>query len=110
MFLFCILIFKLFNAFTFENVFQCNGCIKTCTSDEIDCYVIDNNAYIVIAQNVNHTGKFFGDHQGDVMAAMVEKSFFQAINVYDYQALCREEVDDSSDAQALLHVSPNGKK
>lgn len=59
----------------------------------------------MIAQNVNHTGKFFGEYQGDVMSAMVEKNYFQAIDVFDYQALCRIDVDDSSDAQSLLHVS-----
>ncbi|XP_053958042.1 voltage-dependent calcium channel subunit alpha-2/delta-3 [Anastrepha ludens] len=89
--------------FNITSVDNCHGCIKTCLSDEIECYVIDNNAYIVIAQKENHTGKFFGEYQGDVMQAMVDKNFFQAINVYDYQALCREEVDDSSDAQSLLH-------
>ncbi|XP_067621341.1 voltage-dependent calcium channel subunit alpha-2/delta-3 [Eurosta solidaginis] len=89
--------------FNITSVDNCNGCIKTCASDEIECYVIDNNAYIIIAQNVNHTGKFFGEYQGDVMEAMTEKKFFQAISVYDYQALCREEVDESNYAQSLLH-------
>lgn len=84
---------------------QCNGCIKTCNSDELECYVIDNNAYIVLARNVNHTGKFFGEYQGDVMEAMVQLEYFQSIDVYDYQSLCVDEDAKLSDGNDLLHVS-----
>lgn len=91
-------------------VAQCNGCIKTCNSDEFECYVIDNNAYIVLARNVNHTGKFFGEYQGDVMEAMVELEYYQSIDVYDYQSLCVDEDAKLSDGNNLLHVSILKKK
>lgn len=73
----------------------------------MDCVVIDNNAYIVISQNMNATGKFFGEFHGDVMSAMVEKGIFLSIDVYDYQEQCKEETKTNSDAHGLLHVRQN---
>lgn len=81
--------------------------MKTCDSDENECYVIDNNAYIILSRNVNHTGKFFGEYQGDVMLAMVEKGIFQTIDIYDYQALCPKERSQQNDGNEILHVSYN---
>lgn len=84
---------------------QCNGCIKTCLDDQHECYVIDHNGYIVISYNVNHTGTFFGEHHGDVMATLVEKEIYLAIKVFDYQALCKEKEEVSSSfAYPRMHV------
>lgn len=79
--------------------------MKTCNTDEHECYVVDNNAYVVLSENLNDTGRFFGEIEGAVMDAMVEKNIFKSIDVYDYQALCKEDVESSSDAHSLLHVS-----
>ncbi|KAM8715263.1 hypothetical protein ACLKA7_002333 [Drosophila subpalustris] len=89
--------------FNITAVDNCNNCLPICTDDDVDCVVIDNNAYIVVGQNVNTTGKFFGEFHGDVMAAMVQKGIFQSIEVYDFQALCKEEPKTNSDAHSLLH-------
>lgn len=59
----------------------------------------------MLARNVNHTGKFFGEYQGDVMLAMVEKGIYQSIEVYDYQALCPTGPDQNSEGNILAHVS-----
>ncbi|KAL9929271.1 ca[2+] channel Muscle-specific alpha2/delta subunit [Glossina fuscipes fuscipes] len=105
----CVVGFQFSHALMLERFFNitsidnCNGCIKTCDSDENECYVIDNNAYIMLARNVNHTGKFFGEYQGDVMLAMVEKEIFQSIEVYDYQALCPTGSDQNSEGNILGH-------
>ncbi|XP_060667077.1 voltage-dependent calcium channel subunit alpha-2/delta-3 [Drosophila nasuta] len=89
--------------FNITAVDNCNNCLPICTDDDVDCVVIDNNAYIVVGQNLNTTGKFFGEFHGDVMAAMVEKGIFQSIEVYDFQALCKEEPTSPSDGHSLLH-------
>ncbi|XP_037825426.1 voltage-dependent calcium channel subunit alpha-2/delta-3 [Lucilia sericata] len=91
---------RFFNITSTDN---CDGCIKTCNSDEFECYVIDNNAYIILARNVNHTGKFFGEFQGDVMEAMVQLEVYQSIDVYDYQSLCVDEDAKQSDGSNLMH-------
>ncbi|KAL5289197.1 CACNA2D4.2 family protein [Megaselia abdita] len=79
----------------------CNGCIPTCNSDDVSCYVIDSNAYVLLSDSNNDTGKFFGDIAGAVMEAMVEKELFKQIEVYDYQALCKVEENDGSFASIL---------
>uniref|UniRef100_A0A1A9WBW9 VWFA domain-containing protein n=1 Tax=Glossina brevipalpis TaxID=37001 RepID=A0A1A9WBW9_9MUSC len=104
----CVVGFQFSHALMLERFFNitsvdnCNGCIKTCDSDENECYVIDNNAYIILARNVNHTGKFFGEYQGDVMLAMLEKEIFQSIEVYDYQALCPTGPDQNT--FTVIHI------
>ncbi|XP_023032149.1 voltage-dependent calcium channel subunit alpha-2/delta-3 [Drosophila willistoni] len=82
---------------------HCNKCMPICTDDDVDCVVIDNNAYIVIGQNINTTGKFFGEIHGDVMTVMVEKEIFQSIDVYDYQQQCKEDPPAPDSGHNLLH-------
>lgn len=89
--------------FNITAVDNCNNCLPICTDDDIDCVVIDNNAYIVVGQNVNTTGKFFGEFHGDVMAAMVQKGIFLSIDVYDFQAQCKDDPKKNSDGHSLLH-------
>lgn len=90
--------------------FQCNGCYDTCSSDELDCYVIDHNGYVVLSEIKNDTGKFFGELQGGstgaIMAAMVELNIFREIVVFDLQALCFKEVQVASEGvMDLMNVS-----
>lgn len=73
-----------------------------CDSEDIDCYVIDNNGYIVVSENLNETGRFFGKVNGGVMEAMVQNGTFQRIVVYDWQALCSVTEEVSSDAHIML--------
>ncbi|EDW03637.1 GH10400 [Drosophila grimshawi] len=105
----CVVGFQFSHARMWERFFNitaednCNNCLPICTDDDVDCVVIDNNAYIVVGQNINTTGKFFGEFHGDVMAAMVQKGIFQSIEVYDYQELCKVEATTPSDGHSLLH-------
>ncbi|XP_064542057.1 voltage-dependent calcium channel subunit alpha-2/delta-3 isoform X1 [Drosophila montana] len=105
----CVVGFQFSHARMWERFFNitavdnCNNCLPICTDDDVDCSVIDNNAYIVVGQNINTTGKFFGEFHGDVMAAMVQKGIFKSIEVYDYQGLCKVEPTTPSDAHSLLH-------
>ncbi len=98
------LIFAKFNS-------QCNDCIKSCGSDEQDCYVLDNNGYILISEdNSNDTGRFFGEIEGSIMEVMVREGVFRRITVYDYQGLCKNETrgnETNSDGSAsgLISVS-----
>lgn len=84
--------------------FQCDGCIRTCDHDLSDCYVIDNNGYIILSERDNDTGKFFGQVEGTVMQALVDMEIFQLITLYDLQALCSKEVPVESDG-SILSVS-----
>lgn len=59
-----------------------------CAHVWIDCYLIDQNGYIVISEAHNDTGSFLGVVEGAVMKSMVVQGFFKAVEIYDYQALC----------------------
>lgn len=95
------LILETFSKFKF---FQCDDCIKTCDSDEQDCFVIDNNGYIVIAENRNDTGKFFGQVEGAIMESMVESGIYKELTVYDLQGLCFDTIKISSDCSTFMTV------
>ncbi|XP_045481988.1 voltage-dependent calcium channel subunit alpha-2/delta-3 isoform X2 [Harmonia axyridis] len=68
----------------------CSGssCNKTCTSDKLDCYILDNNGFIIISENPEHTGRFFGQIDGTIMDSLVQDRIYKKLPVYDYQGVC----------------------
>ncbi|XP_049817631.1 voltage-dependent calcium channel subunit alpha-2/delta-3 isoform X1 [Aethina tumida] len=70
---------------------KCTGtsvCRNTCASDKLDCYVLDNNGFIIISENNHHTGRFFGQIDGTIMDSLVQDRIYKKIAVYDYQGSC----------------------
>ncbi|KAL9902927.1 voltage-dependent calcium channel subunit alpha-2/delta-3 isoform X2 [Glossina fuscipes] len=61
-----------------------NGCLM----DDKDCYVLDNNGFIIISPSRHETGMFFGEVNGAIMHRLVEENVFKKVTVYDYQAVC----------------------
>lgn len=71
--------------------FQCTGtsaCHKTCANEELDCYILDNNGFIIISENNDHTGRFFGQIDGTIMDSLVQDRIYKKVPVYDYQGAC----------------------
>lgn len=60
-----------------------------CDNDIHACYVIDNNGYIILSNDSDDTGRFFGEVEAYTMHTLVELEIFKAITVYDYQAVCK---------------------
>jgi hypothetical protein len=62
---------------------------------------------VVLAENKNLTGQFFGDVDGAVMDALrTDGAVFRKVPMFDYQGLCTdEEVIDSSSANVFQTVS-----
>ncbi|XP_026677995.1 voltage-dependent calcium channel subunit alpha-2/delta-4-like [Diaphorina citri] len=83
----------------------CRDCMESCTSDELDCYVIDGNGYVIISEEHEHTGLFFGEMEGAIMESMVAKNIFRKIRMFDYQAMCYKHVNSTSSASFLANVS-----
>ncbi|XP_055595759.1 voltage-dependent calcium channel subunit alpha-2/delta-3 [Uranotaenia lowii] len=81
----------------------CDGCIETCASESRDCYVIDNNGYVVLSESSNDTGRFFGEVEGAVMQSMVDNELFYMITVFDLQGLCDEEKVVENAALSIMH-------
>lgn len=84
-------VFIFVNFFIYFNWFllsQCKNCLQ-CDNDIYDCYVIDNNGYIILSNNSDDTGRFFGEVQAKAMKTLVDLQIFKAITVYDFQAVCK---------------------
>ncbi|XP_017785728.1 PREDICTED: voltage-dependent calcium channel subunit alpha-2/delta-3 isoform X2 [Nicrophorus vespilloides] len=65
-----------------------SACKKTCASEELDCYILDNNGFIIISENHDHTGRFFGQIDGTIMDSLVQDRIYKKVPVYDYQGAC----------------------
>ena len=79
-------------------------CAKTCKSKDLECYVIDNNGFIVVSEQRENTGKFFGEVDGTIFDGLIQHKIFRPIQIYDYQAICLEMADDGSAASMMLTV------
>lgn len=66
--------------------------LMNCSHNWIDCYLLDQNGYVVISEAHNDTGQFMGTQEGAVMKSMVGQGLYNPVEIYDYQAWCREVV------------------
>ncbi|KAL3978287.1 homeodomain interacting protein kinase [Sarotherodon galilaeus] len=76
-------------------------CSISCDNEDINCYLIDNNGFILVTEEQSQTGLFFGEVEGAVMNKLLQMGFFKRITLYDYQALCREYAGSSDSARTL---------
>jgi voltage-dependent calcium channel alpha-2/delta-3 len=85
---------------------QAAGCPTcTCSSDELTCYILDNNGFIVASEDISKTGNFFGEVEGNVMNILVNEKVFRKIHIIDYQALCVHANERTNHASFLTTVS-----
>lgn len=57
-------------------------------NDSIDCLLVDNNGFIVVGEELPHIGRSLVDYDERLMASLVERKVFHAIQITDYQAIC----------------------
>lgn len=79
-------------------------CEQTCAHDELECFVIDNDGYVIAGPADVPTGKFFGESRSILMQKLVEEKVFKMITIYDYQAVCFQSKDGGNPANTLLTV------
>ncbi|XP_032307102.1 voltage-dependent calcium channel subunit alpha-2/delta-3 isoform X8 [Drosophila ananassae] len=86
---------------------------NACAMDDKDCYILDNNGYVVISTRVHETGRFFGEVNGAIMKRLLEENVYKRVIVYDYQAVCFKSKNDNNASSMLLspfiHVLRLGK-
>lgn len=69
-----------------------------CSRDSIDCYLLDQNGYVVISEaHKGETGQFMGTQEGAIMESMIGQGLYNPVEIYDYQAWCYEIVSISND-------------
>ncbi|KAK2184995.1 hypothetical protein NP493_248g03021 [Ridgeia piscesae] len=88
-------------------------CNLTCESAELDCYLLDNNGFVVLSENQGEIGKFFGELDATLMKALIiddddgtstpGRGVFERVEVVDYQALCAIWKRGSSAASSLVY-------
>uniref|UniRef100_A0AAY4CLL5 VWFA domain-containing protein n=1 Tax=Denticeps clupeoides TaxID=299321 RepID=A0AAY4CLL5_9TELE len=69
---------------------------------DINCYIVDNNGFIIVSKDRADAGRFFGEVDGSVMAQLLKSGLFKRIALYDYQAMCKTAHHHSSSARPLL--------
>lgn len=58
---------------------------------EEQCYILDDNAYILSDPDAEHTGKFFGSVEKKLMHILIDDKIYEPIKIYDYQAVCYDD-------------------
>eukprot|EP00073_Rattus_norvegicus_P053182 XP_017455566.1 PREDICTED: voltage-dependent calcium channel subunit alpha-2/delta-3 isoform X2 [Rattus norvegicus] len=77
-------------------------CSISCDDETVNCYLIDNNGFILVSEDYTQTGDFFGEVEGAVMNKLLTMGSFKRITLYDYQAMCRANKESSDSAHGLL--------
>ncbi|PKU37973.1 voltage-dependent calcium channel subunit alpha-2 delta-4 [Limosa lapponica baueri] len=68
----------------------------------LNCFLIDNNGFILVSKRPAETGKFFGAVDGSVMTQLINTGMFRRVTMYDYQAMCKVPYHHHSGARPLL--------
>ncbi|XP_055682494.1 voltage-dependent calcium channel subunit alpha-2/delta-3 [Lutzomyia longipalpis] len=79
-------------------------CGKTCANDELDCYLLDNHGFVLLSEDSEHTGRFFGQIDGTIMDSLVQDRIYRRVPLMDYQGACSDR--DSSFTAAGPQVKP----
>ncbi|XP_011505045.1 PREDICTED: voltage-dependent calcium channel subunit alpha-2/delta-4 [Ceratosolen solmsi marchali] len=88
-----------------SSCFGTDVCKKNCASDELDCYILDNNGFTIFSEKHEHTGKFFGDIDGTIMDSLVQDKIFRKVSVVDYQGICSPQSSRVSAAPKVWSYS-----
>ncbi|XP_062707159.1 voltage-dependent calcium channel subunit alpha-2/delta-4 isoform X3 [Aedes albopictus] len=81
---------KHFNMITSSCIGTGSSCKKNCASDELDCYLLDDNGFVILSERNEHTGKFFGQIDGTIMDSLVQDRIYRRIAFMDYQGICSD--------------------
>ncbi|KAB1254416.1 Voltage-dependent calcium channel subunit alpha-2/delta-4 [Camelus dromedarius] len=75
-----------------------------CGGADLDCFVVDNNGFILISERPQEMGRFLGEVDGALVTQLLGMGVFSQVTMYDYQAMCRPASHHHSASQPL--VSP----
>ncbi|CAN7946912.1 unnamed protein product, partial [Ixodes hexagonus] len=54
----------------------------------LDCFLLDNNGFVIVSSNRTQVGKFFGEVDNTLFISMVKYNVYKRVRIYDYQAIC----------------------
>ncbi|XP_077546416.1 voltage-dependent calcium channel subunit alpha-2/delta-3-like isoform X2 [Haemaphysalis longicornis] len=73
-------------------------CLYTCGNEALDCFLLDNNGFVIVSSNRTQVGKFFGEIDDTLFISMVKYNVYKRVRIYDYQAICKDKVVPSGPA------------
>lgn len=73
-----------------------------CSHNWTNCYLLDQNGYVVISKANKTSGQFMGTQEGAVMNSMVHQGLYNPVEIYDYQAWCEEVVSNIRPASSRI--------
>ncbi|KAM9753047.1 voltage-dependent calcium channel subunit alpha-2/delta-4-like isoform 1-T1 [Menidia menidia] len=77
-------------------------CPLSCESSDLNCFLVDNNGFIVLSKDRNEIGRFFGEVDGSIMASLIKMGMYKKVSLFDYQAMCKNSHHHASSARPLL--------
>ncbi|CAJ1055922.1 voltage-dependent calcium channel subunit alpha-2/delta-4-like [Xyrichtys novacula] len=77
-------------------------CPLNCESFDLNCFVVDNNGFVLLSKERSEVGKFFGAVDGSVMASLIKMGMYKKVSLFDYQAMCKNSHHHASSARPLL--------
>ncbi|CAH7184504.1 Cacna2d4 [Phodopus roborovskii] len=77
-------------------------CPKSCEDNDLDCFIIDNNGFILISERPQEMGRLLGEMDGAIMTQLLSMGVFSRVTMYDYQTMCKPPDHHHSAAQALI--------
>lgn len=67
--------------------------------------MLDDNGYVIISDNLQETGIFFGRIRPDILKDLVDEKIYKVIRMYDYQGLCPEGQETTNVGNTFITVS-----
>ncbi|XP_041460699.1 voltage-dependent calcium channel subunit alpha-2/delta-3-like isoform X2 [Lytechinus variegatus] len=80
-----------FNITSYQYEEDCGyDCTPSCYNDSVECFLIDNNGYIVVSKDEGQVGTHFAMYSQNLRLfdKLVSDNIFQEITVVDYQGMC----------------------
>ncbi|GBP42126.1 hypothetical protein EVAR_21130_1 [Eumeta japonica] len=77
-------------------------CTNLCRNDSWECFIVDNNGWIIVSGDGNYTGHFFGKVRPNIMLRLIEAEIFKAVHIVDYQAVCFRDKKTTNPASILI--------
>lgn len=67
--------------------------------------MLDNNGFVILSENPEQSGKFFGQLDGTIMDSLVQDRIFKKVAMQDYQGVCYDDRSPWADAAPTNKVS-----
>lgn len=74
-------------------------------STSFTIYLLDHNGYVIISDQENDTGTFFGKVNKKAMEQLEDDGIYRKVTIYDYQGLCMS-VEETPGNSADIILTP----